>query len=62
MKLRETHTYESIKTGGQRAKRETERSGEGKKKEKNGKKNMNRATCTGRDLSAEKVCGLDFCQ
>lgn len=28
-------------------------------REKNGKE-MNRATCSGRDLSAEKVYGLDF--
>lgn len=32
-----------------------------KKKGENGK-NMKRATCSGRDLSVEKVCGLDFSQ
>lgn len=50
-------------------KREREREGEGEKgvgtereeKGENGK-NMNRATCSGWDLSAEKVCGLDFSQ
>ncbi len=36
---------------------DTER--EREKKEKM-RKNMKRATCSGRDLSAEKVCGLDF--